>query len=90
MGKHDCLMDLIVILAERGGFEPPLPCDKHDFESCAFDHSAISPGLFISGAEARILASWGSGIRIGYQCHLEPPMGLEPTTYALRVRCSTD
>src|SRR6266536_5789909 len=32
-------------LAEREGFEPPLGCPKPDFESGAFDHSAISPVL---------------------------------------------
>src|SRR5215472_7520972 len=32
-----------VELAEREGFEPPLGCPKPDFESGAFDHSAISP-----------------------------------------------
>jgi hypothetical protein len=32
-------------LAEREGFEPPLGCPKPDFESGAFDHSAISPQL---------------------------------------------
>src|SRR5213594_462005 len=32
-----------VCLAEREGFEPPLGCPKPDFESGAFDHSAISP-----------------------------------------------
>ena len=31
------------ILAERGGFEPPIRCRIHDFESCAFNHSATSP-----------------------------------------------
>src|SRR5689334_7805880 len=30
-------------VAEREGFEPPLGCPKPDFESGAFDHSAISP-----------------------------------------------
>jgi hypothetical protein len=25
------------------GVEPTLPCGKHDFQSCAFGHSAISP-----------------------------------------------
>ncbi len=29
--------------AERGGFEPPLPCGKHAFQACAFNHSATSP-----------------------------------------------
>ena len=30
-------------LAEKRGFEPPLGLTKHDFESCAFNHSATSP-----------------------------------------------
>lgn len=30
-------------VAERGGFEPPIRCRIHDFESCAFNHSATSP-----------------------------------------------
>ena len=30
-------------LAERAGFEPAIRCRIHDFESCAFNHSAISP-----------------------------------------------
>jgi hypothetical protein len=32
-------------LAEREGFEPPVSCPTVDFESTAFDHSAISPPL---------------------------------------------
>jgi hypothetical protein len=36
-------------LAERQGFEPWIPCGIRDFESRAFDHSAISP-------QARIIA----------------------------------
>ncbi len=31
-------------VAEREGFEPPIRCRIPDFESGAFDHSAISPG----------------------------------------------
>ena len=30
-------------LAERKGFEPPVPCGTSDFESDAIDHSATSP-----------------------------------------------
>jgi hypothetical protein len=30
-------------VAEREGFEPPVPCGTPDFESGAFDHSATSP-----------------------------------------------
>ena len=33
----------MIIVAERGGFEPPLPCGKPDFESGTFNHSATSP-----------------------------------------------
>ena len=32
-------------MAERGGFEPPIRCRIHDFESCAFNHSATSPAF---------------------------------------------
>jgi hypothetical protein len=30
-------------VAEREGFEPPVPCGTPDFESGAIDHSATSP-----------------------------------------------
>jgi hypothetical protein len=30
--------------AEREGFEPSVPCDTHDFQSCTFGRSVISPG----------------------------------------------
>ena len=30
-------------LAERGGFEPPIPCGTLDFESSTINHSATSP-----------------------------------------------
>ena len=33
----------IIILEERVGVEPTLPCGKHDFQSCPFGHSGISP-----------------------------------------------
>src|ERR1700761_2757842 len=29
--------------AEREGFEPSVPCDTHDFQSCSFGHSDTSP-----------------------------------------------
>jgi hypothetical protein len=32
-----------LVLAEREGFEPSIRCRIHDFQSCAFDHSATSP-----------------------------------------------
>ena len=31
-------------MAEREGFEPPVPFGTPDFESGTFDHSATSPG----------------------------------------------
>ena len=31
-------------LAEKEGFEPPVPCDTTVFKTAAFDRSAISPG----------------------------------------------
>ena len=34
-------------LAERGGFEPPIRLWRiHDFQSCSFDHSDISPNIW--------------------------------------------
>src|SRR5262245_23771417 len=32
------------LFAERGGFEPPVPFSTHDFQSCTFGLSVISPG----------------------------------------------
>gem|GEM_PF-2445078 len=37
------LQSLWSLLAEREGFEPPVPCGTTDFETATFDHSAISP-----------------------------------------------
>jgi hypothetical protein len=38
------LLNLLIIkVAEREGFEPPVPCGTPDFESGAIDHSATSP-----------------------------------------------
>ena len=33
-------------MAERKGFEPSMSCPIHEFQSCAFDHSATSLSLF--------------------------------------------
>src|SRR5262249_41795069 len=38
--------------AEREGFEPSVPFDTHDFQSCPFGHSGISP----------VLSGWGGCI----------------------------
>ncbi len=32
----------LYLLAERVGFEPTVPCDTHDFESCAFNRTRPS------------------------------------------------
>ena len=37
-----------LFLAEARGFEPPRHCCPHDFESCAFNHSATLPFLILS------------------------------------------
>ena len=34
-------------MAEREGFEPPVPCGTTVFKTAAFDHSAISPLLWV-------------------------------------------
>ena len=34
---------LVLLLAEREGFEPSVPCSTPDFESGTIDHSATSP-----------------------------------------------
>ena len=33
----------VLVVAEKVGFEPTVPCGTPDFESGTFDHSAISP-----------------------------------------------
>ena len=40
-------------LAEARGFEPPRHCCPHDFESCAFNHSATLPLLILSHPSAK-------------------------------------
>ncbi len=34
-------------VAEREGFEPPVPRGTTVFKTAAFDHSAISPGAYL-------------------------------------------
>ncbi len=41
--KKQPLTVAFVILAEKEGFEPPVPCGTTVFKTAAFDHSAISP-----------------------------------------------
>src|SRR4051812_9404857 len=41
-------------LAERGGFEPPVPFwSTHAFQACALNHSAISPASNLLCREAK-------------------------------------
>ena len=41
-----------ILMAEREGFEPSVRFGRtHDFQSCAFDHSAISPDFFFHNAK---------------------------------------
>ena len=41
-------VSFLFFLAEARGFEPPRHCCPHDFESCAFNHSATLPLLILS------------------------------------------
>ena len=40
-------IEKITLMAEERGFEPPLSFPKHDFESCAFNHSATLPWILL-------------------------------------------
>src|ERR1017187_1009470 len=60
-----------IIIEERVGVEPTLPCGKHDFQSCPFGHSGISPivkrtlgGSFKSPASSAVKQSLPSLTRI--------------------------
>jgi hypothetical protein len=49
-------------MAEREGFEPPVPCGTPDFESGTFDHSATSP-LALKNSFSRIYGQEANIIR---------------------------
>jgi hypothetical protein len=54
--KHPKVLDLLDLLADRGGFEPPIRFERiHAFQACAFNHSATCPFLL----QPAILASTG-------------------------------
>ncbi len=36
---------VVFLMAEDGGFEPPVPCGTHRFQRCALDHSANLPKI---------------------------------------------
>ncbi len=38
-----CVQALILNMAVRGGFEPPIRCRIHTFQACSFSHSDTSP-----------------------------------------------
>jgi hypothetical protein len=37
------LIDFVLNMAVRGGFEPPIRCRIHTFQACSFSHSDTSP-----------------------------------------------
>ena len=41
--KKETKISSLKALAEREGFEPPVPCSTQHFQCCAFDHSATFP-----------------------------------------------
>src|SRR5690349_4428922 len=43
IGPTTATWTLALIVAEREGFEPSVPFGTHDFQSCSFGHSDISP-----------------------------------------------
>ena len=47
-------MLLIELLAEREGFEPPVPLSTTVFKTVVIDHSTISPVLEASKAGAKV------------------------------------
>lgn len=59
---RDCDREVHRDVAERQGFEPWLRYQrKHDFQSCAFSHSAISPNhliLFFAKMAYNRIAAW--------------------------------
>ena len=45
----------VLVVAEKVGFEPTVPCGTPDFESGTFDHSATSPPVPDVAIGARII-----------------------------------
>ena len=45
---HRIFFSVPTFMAEARGFEPPRPFGPHDFESCAFNHSATLPPLILT------------------------------------------
>ena len=45
----------LILLAEREGFEPPVPLSTTVFKTVVIDHSTISPVLEASKAAAKVL-----------------------------------
>ena len=51
---------LILNMAVRGGFEPPIRCRIHTFQACSFSHSDTSPNCFAARPHR-----WQRGATIG-------------------------
>src|SRR5262245_8164590 len=41
-------------VAERGGFEPPVPFGTHAFQACTFNHSVTAPRAGLTAARRRL------------------------------------
>ena len=54
--KTSALRWFSVVLAEKEGFEPPVPLGTLVFKTSAFDHSAISP------VEGVLLPKWAANL----------------------------
>ena len=59
-------------LAEREGFEPPVPLSTTVFKTVAIDHSAISPGLVCGCFFARSVERWSAEGRAEHKWSVFP------------------
>ena len=53
-------------MAERGGFEPPIPYGIHAFQACALGHYATSPDVQIDFLDLQV--SWEPNISFNTSC----------------------
>lgn len=75
------------ILVEGEGFEPSYS-ERTDLQSVAFNHSATPPNRTRNYAD--YLTSCQTHKREFARKLLVPDVGIELTTFALQVRCSTN
>ena len=73
-------------LVEEAGFEPAYS-ERTDLQSVAFNHSATPPNRTLDYAVFSIYCQTNGLI---YNEKLVPDVGIELTTFALQVRCSTN